>query len=53
MASGQLTAGEGADGHPAMDYRAHVATYHFFTQLIKWGTIGVVFALLLLAFLTL
>jgi hypothetical protein len=53
MAADQLTAGDGPDGHSSMDYRAHAETYRFFITLIKSGAIFVVFALLLLAFLTL
>ncbi|WP_294539964.1 aa3-type cytochrome c oxidase subunit IV [uncultured Rhodoblastus sp.] len=59
MAADQLTAGDHPDGHasmnysPAMDYAAHVATYRFFIDLLKWATIGVVLAVLLLAYLTL
>jgi Bacterial aa3 type cytochrome c oxidase subunit IV len=53
MAADQLTAGDGLGGHTAKDYPAHVASYRLFTQLIKWGAIGVISALLLLAFLTL
>jgi hypothetical protein len=47
----QMMAGE--SGHPDMDYEAHQATYAMFTNLIKWGTIGVIFIMLLLAFFTL
>jgi len=53
MATDQLVAGNGADVASGMDYPAHVATYHFFTSLMKWGTVFVVGAVLLLAFLTL
>ncbi len=53
MAADQMMSGGGADGHSAMDYPAHLATYQFFTHLMKWGTAGVIGAVLLLAFLTL
>jgi hypothetical protein len=53
MAANQMMAGGDADGHSAMDYPAHLATYRFFTHFIKWGAIGVAFCVLLLAFLTL
>ena len=53
MAANQITAGDFELGHPDMDYEAHLATYHLFTQLLKWGAIFVVLAVLLLAFLTL
>jgi hypothetical protein len=53
MATDQLVAGNGADAHSAMDYPAHLASYHLFTSLMKWGTVFVVGAVLLLAFLTL
>ena len=49
----QITAGDQALGHPDMDYEAHLATYHLFTSLLKWGTVFVILAVLLLAFLTL
>jgi hypothetical protein len=53
MAVNQVTTADGALDQSGMDYPAHLATYHFFTSLIKWGTIFVVLAVLLLAFLTL
>ena len=53
MAADQMTAGNGPEGHPAMDYEAHRATYKLFTAMIKWGTVLVVFILLMLAFFTL
>ncbi len=52
MAAEQIMAG-GGDGHSAMDYPSHLATYRFFTHLMQWGAVGVIFAVLLLAFLTL
>ena len=52
MAADQIMAGAG-EGHSAMDYPAHLETYRFFTHLMKWGAVGVVCAVLLLAFLTL
>jgi hypothetical protein len=52
MAADQIMAG-GGDGQSAMDYPAHLATYQFFTHLMTWGTVAVIFAVLLLAFLTL
>jgi hypothetical protein len=52
MSADQMTAGE-SGGHPDMDYEAHQATYAMFTGLIKWGTVGVIFVVLLLAFFTL
>jgi hypothetical protein len=53
MAGNQMTAGGDALGHPDMDYAAHLATYKFFTNLLKWGTATVIIAVILLAFLTL
>jgi hypothetical protein len=53
MAVEQATANSGSLGHPDMDYPAHLATYNLFTNLLKWGAIGVASALVLLAFLTL
>jgi hypothetical protein len=53
MAAEQATANSGSLGHPDMDYPAHLATYKLFTSLLKWGAIGVVAAVVLLAFLTL
>jgi hypothetical protein len=52
MAADHMTA-DVSDGHPAMDYAAHQATYAMFIGLIKWGSIGVIFLVLLLAFFTL
>jgi hypothetical protein len=52
MSADQMTAEE-AGGHPDMDYAAHQATYQMFIGLIKWGSIGVILIVLLLAFLTL
>jgi hypothetical protein len=52
MAANQITA-QGAPGHSDMDYPAHLASYRLFTSLLKWGTIIVVLAVLLLALLTL
>jgi hypothetical protein len=53
MAADQIAAHSNSGGHPDMDYPAHLATYHLFTTLLKWGAIGVVVVLILLAFLTL
>ncbi len=53
MSTDQMTADNQGLGHPDMDYEAHLATYHLFTSLLKWGTISVILAVLLLAFLTL
>jgi hypothetical protein len=53
MATDQLVAGNGANVDSAMDYPAHLASYHLFTSLMKWGTVFVIGAVLLLAFLTL
>ena len=53
MAANQTAAHNDSGGHPDMDYAAHFATYHLFTTLLKWGAIGVVLILILLAFLTL
>ena len=50
MAANQIDV---ASGHPDMDYPAHLASYHLFTTLFKWGTVLVVAIVLLLAFLTL
>jgi hypothetical protein len=36
-------------GHPAMDYAEHERTYRAFTTFTKWGTIGVVAILILMA----
>lgn len=35
-----------ADGN---DYAEHQRTYHFFTGLVKWGTLSVVVILILMA----
>jgi hypothetical protein len=53
MAVNQVTTADGVLGQSEMDYPAHLATYEFFTSLIKWGTVFVILAVLLLAFLTL
>jgi hypothetical protein len=56
MAANQVTGqlnGNDAIGQPDMDYPAHLATYRLFTSLVKWGTVLVILALVLLAFLTL
>jgi hypothetical protein len=53
MAADQIAAHNDSGGHPDMDYAAHFATYRLFTTLLKWGSIGVVLILVLLAFLTL
>jgi hypothetical protein len=53
MAANQVTTADGALGQSEMDYPAHLATYRLFTSLIKWGTVFVILAVLLLAFLTL
>ena len=53
MAADQMTAHNESGSHPDMDYAAHVATYHLFTSLLKWGSIGVAAVLILLAFITL
>jgi hypothetical protein len=52
MAANQVAA-DGPAGHPYMDYPAHLATYRLFTSLIKYGAIGVVIVLVLLALFTL
>ena len=44
---------DSAQGHPAMDYAAHAATYHAFTAMMKWGAILVVLLLVALAYFTL
>ncbi len=38
------------DGHPDMDYAEHEKTYRLFIALIKWGAIGNVVLLILMAF---
>ena len=53
MAAEQTAAHNDSGGHSDMDYAAHFATYHLFTTLLKWGAIGVVLILVLLAFITL
>jgi hypothetical protein len=53
MAANQITTGDSELGHPDMDYAAHLATYHMFTQLMKWGAIFVILTILVLAFVTL
>jgi hypothetical protein len=45
MANHQTTAG----GHPDMDYAEHEGTYKLFVALTKWGTIGVVAIVILMA----
>ena len=52
MAANQAI-GDGALESVGMDYPAHLATYHLFTSLIKWGAVTVILIVLLLAFLTL
>lgn len=42
-----------AEGHPDMDYAEHEKTYRMFTSFVKWGTLAVVLAVILLAVLTL
>jgi hypothetical protein len=42
-----------AQGHPAMDYAAHAATYRAFTAMMKWGAILVAILIIALAFFTL
>jgi hypothetical protein len=37
------------DGTAPMDYAEHEKTYRFFTGLTKWGTIGVVGLLIVMA----
>jgi hypothetical protein len=42
-----------SDGHPDMDYAEHERTYRLFLGLLKYGSVGVVACLVLLALLTL
>ena len=42
-----------AGGHPDMDYAEHEKTSHLFLGLAKWGSIGVLLILVLLAMTTL
>lgn len=35
--------------HAAMDYAEHEKTYKFFVAMTKWGTIGVIVLLVLMA----
>ncbi|MDB5652047.1 MAG: Bacterial aa3 type cytochrome c oxidase subunit [Hyphomicrobiales bacterium] len=39
----------GAAGHPAMDYAEHERTYEMFTKMTKWGTIGMVALMAIMA----
>lgn len=36
-------------GHPAMDYPSHENTYVSFIKASKWGVIGVIFILVMMA----
>jgi hypothetical protein len=38
-----------ATGHPDMDYAEHESTYAMFTAMTKWGTIGMVALMVLMA----
>jgi aa3 type cytochrome c oxidase subunit IV len=38
-----------SDGNENMDYAQHQRTYELFTALVKYGTIGVVIILILMA----
>ena len=40
-------------GHPDMDYAEHERTYAMFTGMMKWGTIGCIGIMVLLAWTTL
>lgn len=42
-----------AGGHPDMDYAEHERTYRMFTSFVKYGSIGVILIVVLLAILTL
>jgi len=42
-----------AGGHPDMDYPEHEKTYKLFLGLVKYGLIGVILLVLILAFATL
>lgn len=42
-----------AGGHPDMDYAEHERTYRMFVSFVKYGTLGVIAIVILLAILTL
>jgi hypothetical protein len=42
-----------ADGHPDMDYAEHEKTYRLFLGFVKYGTLGIIAFVILLAILTL
>jgi hypothetical protein len=42
-----------AGGHPDMDYAEHEKSYKLFLGFVKYGTIGVILLVLILAFVTL
>ena len=37
------------DNSQSMDYAEHERTYHFFINLFKWGTVGVIIIVILMA----
>ena len=42
-----------ADGHSDMDFAEHEKTYHMFLGFVKYGALGVILIVILLAVLTL
>ncbi len=42
-----------AGGHPDMDYAEHERTYQMFTTFVKYGTVGIIAVMVLLAIFTL
>ena len=42
-----------AGGHPDLDFAEHEKTYRMFLGFVKYGTIGVILIVILLAILTL
>lgn len=42
-----------AGGHPDMDYAEHDKTYKLFLGMVKYGTVAVILAVIILAFVTL
>jgi hypothetical protein len=42
-----------AGGHPDMDYAEHERTYRQFLSFVKYGTLGVILIVIILAVLTL
>ncbi len=49
MADNHGTAVNNSAGHPDMDYAEHEKTYNMFIALTKWGVIGNVVLLILMA----